>query len=248
MDSFFFYTIRYTGSIMTHTKNGNMKIALAIIVASAVLVLLALYFAPQQASSQEGGIVATLDLMRPITSDDHIRGDINAPVKIVEYSDTECPFCKKFHVDLKNALVPYEKNGSVASVYRHFPIDSNHPIKARKEALATECARELGGDKKFWEYIDRLYEITPSNNRLDLAELPKIAEEVGLNVKEFNACLESEKYTAYVEKDYQDALATGGNGTPWSIIVDKNGKKYPLSGAQGEAVIKQLIEVALQAK
>ncbi|MEK7460191.1 MAG: DsbA family protein [Patescibacteria group bacterium] len=233
---------------MTNAKNGNLKVALIIIAASGIFVLLAVYFAPNKAMSQEEIIVATLDLMRPVTSDDHIRGDINAPVKIVEYSDTECPFCKKFHRDLKNALSQYEESGKVASVYRHFPIDSNHPIKARKEAEATECARELGGNEKFWEYIDRLYEITPSNNKLDLALLPKIAEEVGLDAKEFNACLESGKHKAYVEKDYQDAVATGGNGTPWSIIVDKNGKKYPLSGAQSEATIKQLIELALDAK
>lgn len=229
------------------TKNKNFQIAIGIIAFSGFLLTSAVYFAPNRASSQDTS-KNTLDSMREITPEDHIRGNINAPVKIVEYSDTECPFCKRFHADLKNTLDEYEKTGRVAVVYRHFPIDSNHPIKARKEAVATECANELGGNDKFWEYIDMLYEITPSNNKLDLAELPKIAEQTGLNVDKFNSCLESGRYDAHIQGDLDDALGTGGNGTPWSIIIDKNGKKYPLSGSQSETVIRQIIELALSAR
>lgn len=228
-------------------QNNNIKIALYIIIGSIVLVSLAFLFSPNKASSQDAQ-KESLNNMRTITADDHIRGSIDAPVKIVEYSDTECPFCKKFHLELKNTIKEYETSGKVASIYRHFPIDSNHPIKARKEAEATECAREQGGNDAFWLFIDKLYEITPSNNRLDLAVLPQIAKEIGLNVDTFNTCLSSEKFKDYVQKDYEDAVATGGNGTPWTIVVDKNGKKYPISGAQDEAVIRQIIDLALQAK
>ncbi len=198
---------------------------------------------PQQVAQQTGD----LEAMKAVASGDHIRGNPDAPVKIVEYSDTECPFCKRFHDTMKQVMDEYGKDGKVAWVYRHFPLDQLHS-KARKEAVALECANEQGGNDKFWSYADRLYEITPANNGLDPAELPKIAQYVGLDVGKFNDCLTSGKFTKHIEDDVQNAVATGGNGTPWSIIVAKNGKKYPLSGAQPYASVKQLIDLALQEK
>lgn len=191
---------------------------------------------PQAAQQQTGD----LESMTPISSSDHIRGNPNAPVKVVEYSDTECPFCKRFHETMKQVV---DSNSDVAWVYRHFPLDQLHK-KARKEAVATECANELGGNDAFWKYLDRLFAITPSNDGLDLAELPKIAQYVGLDVAKFNECLASTRYDQHVEGEVQNAVATGGNGTPWSIVVGKDGKKYPLSGAQPLSAVKQLIDLA----
>ena len=235
----------------TKTEN-NLSVPLAIVVAGA-LIAGAVYFGAGK-GGQGGSLnqppqvdTASLDKMRPITKDDHILGNLNAPVKIVEYSDTECPFCKAFHPTVGKIISEYGKDGRVALVYRHFPLDSIHP-KSRKEAEATECANELGGNDKFWAYINRIYEITTSNNTLDPAELPKTAAFVGLDVKKFNACLASGKYAQVVAGDLADAIATGGTGTPWSIVVDKNGKKYPLSGAQPYEAVKQLVDLALQAK
>ncbi|MSU45480.1 MAG: disulfide bond formation protein DsbA [Candidatus Zambryskibacteria bacterium] len=217
------------GAVIFSNKNTNNNLALT----------------PEKAVVENKG---DLDQMMPITKEDHIRGDPNAPVKIVEYSDTECPFCKRFHNIMKQVMEEYGKDGKVAWVYRHFPLDQLHPIKARNEATAFECANEQGGNDKFWQYADRLYEVTPSNNGLDSAELPKIAQYVGLNVSKFNTCLSSGKYDQHIQDDLDNAMATGGQGTPWSIIVGPNGKKYPLSGAQPVSVINQLIDLALQEK
>ena len=194
----------------------------------------------QQPVAQQTG---DLEKMTPITSKDHIRGNPDALVKIVEYSDTECPFCKRFHTTMKEVMDEYGKDGKVAWVYRHFPLDQLHS-KARKEAVALECANEQGGNDKFWSYADRLYEITPANNGLDPAELPKIAQYVGLDTAKFNTCLASTKYDKHIEDEVQNAQVTGGNGTPWSIVVGKDGKKYPLSGAQPLSAVKQLIDLA----
>lgn len=198
----------------------------------------------QQVVAQQTG---DLEAMEPVSKDDHIRGNPDAPVKIVEYSDTECPFCKRFHPTMQQVMDEYGKDGKVAWVYRHFPLDQLHS-KARKEAEATECAAELGGNDKFWAYLDRLMEVTPANNGLDPAELPKIAQYVGLDTAKFNECLSSGRYAKKIEEHVQNAVATGGNGTPWSIVVGKNGKKYPLSGAQPYTSVKQLIDLALQGK
>ena len=144
---------------------------------------------------------------------------------------------------MQEVMSEYGKDGKVAWVYRHFPLDQLHS-KARKEAVALECANEQGGNDKFWSYADRLYEVTPANNGLDTAELPKIAQYVGLDVAKFNTCLTSTKYDKHIEDEVQNAQATGGNGTPWSIVVGKDGKKYPLSGAQPLSAVKQLIDLA----
>jgi protein-disulfide isomerase len=185
------------------------------------------------------------DKMRPVTADDHILGNPNAPIKIVEYSDTECPFCKQFHSTLKEIMKLYAKDGKVAWVYRHFPIDQLHS-KARKEAEATECANELGGSQKFWEFIDLVYSTTESNNSLDPAELPKIAKKVGLDVTAFNTCLSSGKYAAKVEADYQDAVKAGGRGTPNSIVVASDGSKTLIQGAQSFEAVKNIVDALLK--
>ena len=205
---------------------------------------------PQGAQQPSGD----LEAMSPITEGDHIRGDPNAPVKIVEYSDTECPFCKTFHATLQK--VTQEYGDDVAWVYRHLPLDQLHS-KARKEAVALECAADQGGPSSplgtsndaFWKYADRWFELTPSNDKTDIeTTLPQIAKEIGLDGSAFATCLKSGKFDAHIEDNVQNAQATGGNGTPWSIIVAPNGKKYPLSGAQPYEAVKQLIELALQEK
>jgi len=180
--------------------------------------------------------------IRPISADDHIFGNKNAPVKIVEFSDTECPYCKYFHATLQQVVAG--SNGQIAWVYRHFPLEQLHP-KAQKEAEATECAFEQGGNDKFWAYINKIFEVTPSNNQLDLAELPKIAVQVGLDKAKFEACLESGKYTEKVKKDTQDAIAAGGRGTPFSVIVTSSGKTSVVSGALSAEQVKSKVAEAL---
>ena len=98
-------------------------------------------------------------------------------MKVVEFSDLECPFCKRFHATMQQTVAAY--GGQVAWVYRHFPIDQLHS-KAPKEAEATECAAELGGNDKFWAYTNRLMEVTPANNGLILPNLPRLQYSSGL--------------------------------------------------------------------
>lgn len=202
---------------------------------------------PVAIPQEQGPTKAQLDAIAPISAEDHIRGNPNAEVFVVEYSDTECPFCKRFHSTMQQIASEYGANGKVAWVYRHFPLDQLHK-KARSEAVALECANELGGNEGFWKYADRLFEVTPSNDGLDPAELPKIASYVGLDAAAFSACAASGRYDAHIEADAQNAQATGGQGTPWSVIITKDGKKYPLSGAQPYESVKQAIETALKGK
>lgn len=113
------------------------------------------------------GAVTISKTIDPVSSDEHIWGDANASIVIVEYSDLECPFCKAFHTTLLEVV---KNNPDVAWVYRHYPIPQLHP-KAFHEAEATECAWAQGGNVAFWKYTNKIFEITPSNNRLEESEL-----------------------------------------------------------------------------
>ena len=203
----------------------------------------------QQQQAEEQRRREAAGAVKPVDGDDHILGNPGAPVKVIEFSDFECPFCKRFHPTMKRLMDEYGKNGKVAWVYRHFPLDAIHS-KARKEAQAAECANELGGNEAFWAFADRLYEVTPSNDRLDLALLPRIAQEIGLDRGKFEACLGGDarggKYAAHIEADVQDATASGATGTPFSLVIAPNGKIFPLSGAQPYAAVKSIIDLVLK--
>ena len=203
----------------------------------------------QEKQTEDQRLSEAAKAVKPVNVEDHIRGDASAPVKVVEFSDFECPFCKSFHASMKQVMEDYAKDGKVAWVYRHFPLDQIHS-KARKEAQATECAAELGGNKAFWAYADRLFEIAPSNNRLDLALLPKIAQETGLNRAKFETCLIGDqnggKFATHIEANLQDATASGASGTPYSLVIGPKGNIFPINGAQPYEVIKAIITAALQ--
>lgn len=184
-----------------------------------------------------------IEKIKEISETDHIRGDKNAPIKIVEFSDLECPFCKNFHDTMKRILSEY--NGKVAWIYRHFPIAQLHP-KAEKSAEASECAAEIGGEEKFWAYVDRYFEITPSNNQIDLAKLPQIAEDIGLDRGQFENCLNSGKFKEKINSQTQDAINSGANGTPYSVIINQNNEKSAINGAYPYEQIKLIIKEALK--
>lgn len=176
--------------------------------------------APNQAPTEpQAGPVESLK------AEDHVRGDRNARILLFEYSDLECPFCKRFHPTAKQVVDEYK--GQVAWVYRHFPLDQIHS-KADKEAEAVECANELGGNDAFWKLTDKIFEVTPANNGLNLDDLPKLAGEVGLNQATFKTCLDFGKYAAHIEADYQGGIKAGITGTPGNILLDTKTNKTKL--------------------
>ncbi|MBI4118531.1 MAG: thioredoxin domain-containing protein [Parcubacteria group bacterium] len=194
-------------------------------------------------------VVDATEVMEPISPVDHILGAPNAPVVIVEYSDLECPFCKDFHETMKMVMKEYGEQRQVAWIFRHAPLTQLHS-KAVTEAEAAECAAELGGTVKFWEYIDRVFTLTPSNDGLDLALLPDIAEDVGLSRKNFEACLKNntfeEKILGQLNDGVNTAQALGLNfGTPFSIFIERDGRAQPISGAQSYESLKFMIDEAL---
>lgn len=237
----------------SNQKSNNLMLPISVIIAG-VIIAGAVMFSGGNTETPKNNQQAeqvvednSLNNVREITSEDHIKGNPDAPIKIVEYSDFECPFCKSFHGTMNRIIDEYGESGQVAWVYRQFPLEQLHPVKAVAESVASECAAELGGNDGFWKFADRFFELTPSNNRTDIETvLPQIAKEIGLDETEFNECLNSGKYNDHIKSDIDNAVATGGRGTPWSILISPDGNKYPINGAQPYEAIKQLIEVSLK--
>ena len=231
---------------MEPNQQNTFTIPLAIIVAGG-LVAAAIYFGagssnPTPIANNTDTQAVDINLVS-VTEKDHIIGDKNAELVIVEYSDTECPFCKTFHKTMKEVVQNYD--GKVAWVYRHFPIAQLHS-KASKEAEATECAAELGGNQVFWKYLDKIFETTNSNNSLDPSELPKIATAIGLDGNAFNACLSSSRYAELVKKSVEEAIKAGALGTPYSVIVTRDGQKILINGAEPLTMVKAKIDGLLK--
>lgn len=179
------------------------------------------------------------DAVTPVDEDaDHIRGDRDAAITIVEYSDMECPFCSRFHDTMKQVLDKYD--GQVRWVYRHFPLTSIHP-NATGAAIAAECA---GDQDKFWEFTDEAF--ARQSGGLNSAGLETIAKSVGLKMSDYNDCVSSAKYQSKVASDARNAQATGGRGTPHSVIIGPNDEKVVLSGAQPLSGVEQALQQFLE--
>lgn len=184
--------------------------------------------------------------------DDAILGNRDtAKVAIVEFSDYECPFCKRHAVDTYPQIVDkYVKSGQAIIVYRDFPLSFHDPL-ATTQAMAAECVGELGGDNKYYEYHDLIFKNTSSNgNGMQKSALYTMAEQIGIDKGQFTTCLDSEKYKAEVQKDIADGQASGVSGTPSFVIgkFDKNSGSVDgvvISGAMPYASFETAIEEQL---
>ena len=186
-----------------------------------------------------------------IQKNDRILGDKNAEVTIFEYSDFECPFCKRFYESANKAIEYFD--GKVNLVYRHFP--GLHQPLSIVEANAAECAGELGGDEIFYKYHDELYIRTESNGTsltkqkgrgLEISELGKIAVELNLDIKEFNKCSASMKFESKITENMQSGSEIGVTGTPNAFIINnKTGDIRKINGALPYEILKEKIEEVL---
>lgn len=182
--------------------------------------------------------------MRPVDEKDHIRGNPNAPIMIVEFSDYDCPFCKEFHSTLQQIMQNYGTDGKVAWVYRNFPLQQLHP-SAPYIAQAAECVAQLGGNDAFWNFTDLVFDERGTNEPTNTARLPEFAETSGVSQTAFNACMEKGDTKALVQEDFQEALGIGARGTPYSVVL-VGGQKIVISGAQPYSSVSQLMEAILK--
>lgn len=230
-------------------QSGELSLPVAIIFSGIIIAGAILFTSDNRAviqsagvpvDSQAGQVSAALDKMQPISKDDHIRGNVDAPIKIVEYSDLECTFCARVHETLSAIVDEYD--GEVAWVYRQFPLTNvaqNFHVNAERASQASECVADLGGNDAFWSFIDGIF---ASNLARTDTLFNNLAIDLGIDTEELSECIESGKYQTKVENSINDAFTTGGKGTPWMIVVGPNGEKFPISGAQPIEVFRPVID------
>jgi protein-disulfide isomerase len=181
--------------------------------------------------------------VRPVDEDDHIRGNPNAPIVIVEYSDYDCPFCKSFHETMNTVMDEYGATGQVAWVYRHFPIEQLHP-NALGIALASECVADLGDNDAFWTFSDLVFGEREINAQTNVTKLSAYAVEAGVDQAAFDTCVAEERLISKVREDMVDAVNAGAQGTPYSLVLVGE-QQGVINGAQPYESVKQIIETLL---
>lgn len=194
--------------------------------------------APAAADAAAPGTVAAANVPAPSASD-HILGSPSAPIVMVEYSDFECPYCQLIYPSLKQ--IQSTSGGQIAWVMRDFPLYQIHP-QAMPAANAAECIAAQLGNKGWWQFADDDFANQAS---IGSAFFTAEAQKLGVNMAEYNSCVASSTYLSKIEQDTTDAENSGGNGTPFTVIINtKTGKQYPISGALPLAQIQAVITQA----
>lgn len=234
------YSAHYKRTLdFTMEQENKFLIPIAVIVAGALVAGAVFFKSKGPAAPVEDGQPVDVEVSE-VTDNDHILGNPNAELVIVEFSDIDCPYCAVFHATMHRIMDEYGLDGDVAWVYRNFPLDSLHP-DARAKAESAECVASLGGNDVYWKYLDALFTRTET-----LADLPSIAAEFGVDQTAFNTCVSEKRFADKVVAQGDEAMAAGGRGTPYSIVVAKDGTTFAINGAQPYDVVKQTLETALK--
>ncbi|MCE2614434.1 MAG: DsbA family protein [Nitrosopumilus sp. (ex Thoosa mismalolli)] len=178
--------------------------------------------------------------------DDPIIGDPNAPITIIEFSDFECPFCARFHVQTLPALMnEYINEGKVKLVFRDFPIQSIHP-NALPASVAAECADEQG---KFKEMHDVLFDNQGQWSNVETVDAVSLfmqyASAMELEQEQFDSCLTNGKYIDEIRGDLNDGRDYGVSGTPGFFVGNDEIGYVELKGAQPFESFKKVIDAQL---
>lgn len=179
--------------------------------------------------------------------DDPTIGDTNALVQFYEFSDFQCPFCRRFYTESLTQLEnEYVKTGKVLFVYKDFPLEQIHP-SAAPAAIAAECARDQG---KWRDMHNKIFDEQNKQGAgtidFSIDDVKRWASEIGLDTTTFNQCLDSNKYLQEVQGDFQEGINAGVGGTPTFFVGNSQKGFTPIVGAQPYSVLKQAIEQYLQ--
>jgi len=237
---------------MIDTIKYNWTIILVCVIISVVVGIIIfeeVAFPSEQASTQGSQIPQVQgeqenrdDISFAIAPGDYYRGNRDAKIVFIEYSDLECPYCKRFHSTMKQVIDGYGDH--VLWAYRHFPLGS-HP-NAQKASEAAECVGKYSGDNAFWEFTDLYFSRTTSNGYgFPTANLAALATEVGADQGTIQGCIDSGEMVESVASDFQAGIDSGVTGTPGTILIEPDGQSQVLSGAIPYEQMKQIIESSL---
>lgn len=209
----------------------NLYIPVAIVIGGALIASASIFgdgnsgqLAQNNPNSHQQRVTDNANLPVQRTENPHIFGNPDAAISIVEFSDFECPFCSRLHPTLERLVE--ESDGAVNWEYRHLPLPNHR--NAVSAAIASECVAKLAGNDSFWQFSSALF----SNQRgINNTFIENTAVEVGVEKDAFQTCIADKSIASAVTTDRNTAIAQGGNGTPFSVIVYADGSTKPVSGA-----------------
>jgi protein-disulfide isomerase len=227
-------------------QSSSPAIPIAIVVGFGMIAL-AIFFtngrdvAPTQVTQEvpESAEEVTSAGPRPVDETDYIRGNPNAPILLIEYSDYDCPFCKQFHSTMKQVMEDFGVDGRVAWVYRQFPIEQLHPNSPRISEAAL-CVGDIGGQTAFWQFSDLIFEQREFDAPTNVVRLPDYAERVGVDRDAYNACMNSGRMQQAVLDSVKDGFDAGIRGTPYTYVVAGN-QQAVINGARSYETISGIV-------
>ncbi len=177
---------------------------------------------------------------RPVDATDYIRGNPNAPILMVEYSDYDCPFCKQYHATMNQIMDEYGVTGQLAWAYRQFPLAQLHP-NSPKISEAALCVGDIGGNEAFWKFTDLVFERREIDEQTNITRLPEYAEASGITKSDYTECMNGGRMQEEVLAGIEDAFNSGARGTPYTVLMVGN-QQAVISGAQPYDVVKGIVE------
>jgi protein-disulfide isomerase len=186
-----------------------------------------------------GGSDAARAVFRAPTPADHTLGNPDAPIRITEYCDLDALYCKQFEGVMEAVIAAYGPSGEVSWTYRHFPNAGEHPT-ANVDAQALECAAAEGGSRAFFSYLDAWSAATTT----DAGTGRRIAAALGLPAGDFQTCVDSGAFADEVQASYDEAVAAGATGAPYTIVSIEGKEPFAIAGALPEDGMKAVIEAS----
>ncbi len=211
-----------------------------VILLGGALVAFAVYTTTVSNTRNTSPITGNISFVRPVSVQDHILGDPNAPVKLIEYSDFDCHYCGVFQHTLQRIMHDYGPTGEVAWVFREFPLVKTHP-NSLATARAAECVAKTAGNNAFWKFANLMFINQPVNP----INFGQYATQAGANPTAVATCIMNGSVNARVASDIANALKIGARGTPYTVILEDGATPVIVNAAYPYAYIKQEINTAL---
>lgn len=226
------------------SNNSSPTIPIAIVIGFAMIAL-AIFFTGGK-DETTNPVAATVETevvsnggLPPLTDNDYIRGNPNAPIVLIEYSDYECPFCKQFHDTMKLVIDEYGVDGKVAWAYRQYPLAQLHP-NAPKISEAALCVGDLGGNNAFWDFSDLIFEQREINEFTNVTKLADYAELSGVDKNEYIACMNDGRMKSAVEESVAAGFEAGIRSTPHTVLITGS-QEAVIDGARSYTTVRAIV-------
>ena len=227
-----------------HVRTMMQKLLVPIAILGSAVILFGAVFLLRSGSSRSASGNLHPELIQDVSASDHVLGSPDAPVKVVEYSDIDCPFCKIFEETMKKVQADYGSD-KVAWVFRHLPLVSNHK-DAEHHAEAAECVASQKGSQAFFDFISAIHVMAPEDQKFDPANYGKLLPAIGVDEAKFNDCRAKGTFAQRVADESNEAQEAGATGTPFIVIIPPQGApRAAFTGALSYEQMKQIVDAGL---